>query len=37
KKAERLVVHGFLEPAVSELAIDSVKERLVQVIEGKVN
>ncbi len=37
KEAERLVVHGFLQPVVSELAIDSVKERLVQVIEGKVN
>jgi Fe-S cluster assembly protein SufD len=34
--AERLIIHGFLAPVVEELAIDSVKERLVEVIERKV-
>ncbi len=36
KEAERLIIHGFLTPVVEELAIDSVKDRLREVIEGKV-
>lgn len=36
KEAERLIIHGFLNPVVEELAIDSVKDRLREVIEGKV-
>jgi Fe-S cluster assembly protein SufD len=35
-EAERLIIHGFLAPVVTELAIDSVRERLVEVIERKV-
>ncbi|OZM55978.1 Fe-S cluster assembly protein SufD [Lottiidibacillus patelloidae] len=34
--AERLIIRGFLAPVVKELAIDSVRERLVEVIERKV-
>jgi Fe-S cluster assembly protein SufD len=34
--AERLIIHGFLAPVVQELAVDSVRERLVEVIERKV-
>ncbi|GGE48449.1 FeS cluster assembly protein SufD [Pullulanibacillus camelliae] len=36
KEAERLVIHGFLAPVVSQLPIEGVKEQLVEVIEGKV-
>ncbi|MFC0300988.1 Fe-S cluster assembly protein SufD [Virgibacillus soli] len=36
-EAERLVIHGFLEPVVSQLPIPSVKKQLSQVIERKVN
>jgi Fe-S cluster assembly protein SufD len=36
KEAERLVIHGFLAPVVSELPIDEVKKMLVDVIERKV-
>ncbi|WP_330948938.1 Fe-S cluster assembly protein SufD [Virgibacillus sp. MG-45] len=35
-EAERLVIHGFLAPVVSQLPIASVKEQLTQVIERKV-
>ncbi|UCZ52566.1 Fe-S cluster assembly protein SufD [Bacillus shivajii] len=35
-EAERLVIHGFLAPVVNELPIESVKERLIEVIERKV-
>lgn len=34
--AERLIIHGFLAPVVSQLPIEGVKEQLTQVIEGKV-
>ncbi|MGV3487143.1 MAG: Fe-S cluster assembly protein SufD [Tuberibacillus sp.] len=34
--AERLIIHGFLEPVVSQLPIEGVKEQLTAVIEGKV-
>lgn len=37
KEAERLVIHGFLAPVVEQLPIESVKERLREAIEGKVN
>jgi len=36
KEAERLIVHGFLAPVVSQLPIESVKEQLTAVIERKV-
>lgn len=36
KEAERLIIHGFLNPVVEQLAIESVKDRLREVIEGKV-
>lgn len=36
KEAERLIIHGFLSPVVNELAIDSVKSQLIEVIERKV-
>ena len=36
EEAERLIVHGFLEPVVSQLPVEGVKERLTAVIERKV-
>ncbi|GEK33820.1 Fe-S cluster assembly protein SufD [Kurthia sibirica] len=36
ENAERLVIHGFLEPVVSKLPIASVRKQLVEVIERKV-
>jgi len=36
EEAERLIVHGFLKPVVNELAIENVKNQLVEVIERKV-
>lgn len=36
KEAERLVIHGFLAPVVSELPIEGVKKQLDEVIERKV-
>ncbi len=36
KEAERLVIHGFLEPVVSKLPIEGVKKQLTEVIERKV-
>ncbi|RKJ68621.1 Fe-S cluster assembly protein SufD, partial [Butyricicoccus sp. 1XD8-22] len=35
-EAERLIIHGFLAPVVSSLPIESVKDQLTKVIEGKV-
>ncbi|GAK00369.1 Fe-S cluster assembly protein SufD [Geomicrobium sp. JCM 19055] len=35
-EAERLIIHGFLEPVVGELPVEAVKERLTEVIERKV-
>lgn len=35
-EAERLIIHGFLKPVVNELAIENVKNQLVEVIERKV-
>lgn len=37
KEAERLIIHGFLEPVVAELPLESVKKQLKQVIERKIN
>ncbi len=37
KEAERLVIHAFLAPVVKEMPVDAVKERLIEVIERKVN
>src|SRR5690625_6411293 len=36
EEAERLIIHGFLAPVVSQLPIESVKEQLTQLIERKV-
>ncbi|WP_175074630.1 Fe-S cluster assembly protein SufD [Terribacillus sp. AE2B 122] len=36
-EAERLIIHGFLAPVVNQLPIETVKNQLTQVIEGKVN
>ncbi|WP_102344990.1 Fe-S cluster assembly protein SufD [Bacillus sp. Marseille-P3661] len=36
KEAQRLIIHGFLSPVVNELAIESVKNQLREVIERKV-
>ncbi|AOV06962.1 Fe-S cluster assembly protein SufD [Sporosarcina ureilytica] len=36
EEAERLIIHGFLAPVVSELASDGVKKLLTEVIERKV-
>jgi Fe-S cluster assembly protein SufD len=36
KEAERLVIHGFLDPVVRALPIESVKNQLREVIELKV-
>ncbi|WP_078555677.1 Fe-S cluster assembly protein SufD [Bacillus alkalicellulosilyticus] len=35
-EAERLIIHGFLAPVVNQLPIESVKDRLREVIERKV-
>ncbi|WAA09939.1 Fe-S cluster assembly protein SufD [Fervidibacillus albus] len=36
EEAERLIIHGFLEPVVSQLPIEGVKKQLIEVIERKV-
>ncbi|WP_400194871.1 Fe-S cluster assembly protein SufD [Lysinibacillus telephonicus] len=36
QEAERLVIHGFLAPVVTNIPIESVKKQLTKVIEGKV-
>ena len=36
-EAERLVIHGFLDPVVRELPIEDVQRKLREVIELKVN
>ncbi|PSL44431.1 Fe-S cluster assembly protein SufD [Salsuginibacillus halophilus] len=35
-EAERLIIHGFLAPVVGELPVQSVKDRMGEVIERKV-
>ena len=37
QEAERLVIHGFLDPVVRELPIEDVQRKLREVIELKVN
>ena len=37
QEAERLVIHGFLDPVVREIPIETVQKQLKAVIEGKVN
>ncbi|MBR7553548.1 Fe-S cluster assembly protein SufD [Allobacillus sp. GCM10007491] len=34
--AERLIIHGFLDPVVREIPIETVQKQLKEVIEGKV-
>ncbi|MGM8215316.1 Fe-S cluster assembly protein SufD [Bacillaceae bacterium W0354] len=36
-EAERLIIHGFLDPVVREIPIETVQKQLREVIEGKVN
>lgn len=36
KEAERLIIHGFLAPVVNELPIETIKNHLTQLIEGKI-
>lgn len=36
KEAERLVIHGFLAPVVTQLPIEGVKRQLTEVIERKI-
>ncbi len=36
KEAERLIIHGFLAPVVSQLKLEGVKKQLTEVIERKV-
>lgn len=36
-RAEQLIIHGFLEPVVGELPIETVKKQLTHLIEGKLN
>ena len=37
EEAERLIIHGFLAPVVNELPIETIKNQLTQLIEGKIN
>ncbi len=37
KDAERLIIHGFLEPVVAELPIEAVKQQLQHLIERKID
>lgn len=37
EEAERLIIHGFLAPVVNELPIETIKNQLTQLIEGKLN
>lgn len=36
QEAERLIIHGFLDPVVKEIPIPEVRNQLTEVIEGKV-
>ena len=36
REAERLVIHGFLDPVVRELPIEDVQRQLREVIELKI-
>lgn len=36
EEAERLIIHGFLAPVVNELPIETIKNHLTQLIEGKI-
>lgn len=36
EEARRLIIHGFLEPVVARLPIESVRKQLKDVIEGKI-
>ncbi|HIS29207.1 MAG TPA: Fe-S cluster assembly protein SufD [Candidatus Avamphibacillus intestinigallinarum] len=37
QESERLIIHGFLEPVVAQLPIESVKKQLSEVIERKIH
>src|SRR5699024_2037325 len=36
KEAERLIIHGFLEPVVDQLPVESVRNQLSALIERKI-
>ncbi|MHA6251923.1 Fe-S cluster assembly protein SufD [Oceanobacillus sp. CAU 1775] len=36
EQAKRLLIHGFLDPVVSQLPVEAVKQQLKQVIERKI-
>ena len=36
QEAERLIIHGFLAPVVNELPIETIKNQLTKLIEGKI-
>lgn len=36
EEAERLIIHGFMAPVVKELPIETIKNQLTQLIEGKI-
>lgn len=36
-EAERLIIHGFLAPVVSEIPIEAVREELQRILEGKLD
>lgn len=37
RDAEKLIIHGFLAPVVNELPIETIKNQLTQLIEGKLS
>lgn len=37
EEANRLLIHGFLDPVVSQLPVEAVKQQLKQIIERKIN
>lgn len=37
RDAERMLIHGFLDPVVSEIPVERVQNRLVEAIERKLN
>src|SRR5690625_3505019 len=37
KQAEQLIIHGFLAPVVEELPIETIRNQMTQLIEGKIS
>src|SRR5690625_3200992 len=36
EEAEKLIIHGFLDPVVRELPIEAIRNQMSQLIEGKI-